>query len=74
VSRAAHFADAALAIDVLGLAPVTVMGQSLGGLLPFLLADARPDLVRRLVVADAARGDGNAGDADATVTAVERWL
>jgi len=53
VSREAHVADVAFVIERLALAPVVLVGQSLGGHLAFLLAARRPDLVRALVVAEA---------------------
>lgn len=63
VSRAAHVADAAFAVERLRLGPVVVVGQSLGGLAALLLAAGRPDLVRGLVLADA--GPAGGGDAEA---------
>src|SRR4051812_44998403 len=53
VSPAAQVADASFTIEHLGLSPVVVVGQSLGGLTALSLADERPDLVRGLVVVDA---------------------
>jgi pimeloyl-ACP methyl ester carboxylesterase len=53
VSRQAFVDDLAGWIDVLGLAPAVVVGQSLGGHTAFLLTAQRPDLVRALVVAEA---------------------
>ena len=53
VSRCAYVGDAAALIEQLGLAPVDLIGQSLGGHTAFLLAAKRPDLVRALVVAEA---------------------
>jgi pimeloyl-ACP methyl ester carboxylesterase len=53
VSRQAFVDDLAGWIDVLGVAPAVVIGQSLGGHTAFLLAAQRPDLVRALVVAEA---------------------
>jgi pimeloyl-ACP methyl ester carboxylesterase len=44
VSRSAHVADAVFAVQALGLDPVVVMGQSLGGLTALLFAAERPDL------------------------------
>ena len=63
VSRAAHVADAAYAIERLGLSPAVVVGQSLGGQTALLLAARHPDLVRALALADA--GPGGFDDADA---------
>jgi pimeloyl-ACP methyl ester carboxylesterase len=53
VSRTAYVRDAVALIEQAGLAPVDVIGQSLGGHTAFLLAAKRPDLVRALVVAEA---------------------
>jgi pimeloyl-ACP methyl ester carboxylesterase len=60
VSRAAHVADAAFAVERLGLAPVLVVGQSLGGLTALLLAAEHPELVRGLVMVEA--GPSGGGD------------
>jgi pimeloyl-ACP methyl ester carboxylesterase len=69
VSRAACVDDLAHWIELLGLAPAVVIGQSLGGHTAFLLAARRPELVRALVVAEAAPW----ADPDAPAT-VEAWL
>jgi len=69
VSRTACVDDLAGWIELLGLAPVLVIGQSLGGHTAFLLAARRPELVRALVVAEAAPE----ADPDAPA-AVEAWL
>jgi pimeloyl-ACP methyl ester carboxylesterase len=53
VSRAAFVDDLAHWIELLGLAPAIVIGQSLGAHTGFLLAARRPGLVRALVVAEA---------------------
>lgn len=53
VSRAAYVDDLAWWIELLGLAPAAVIGQSLGAHTAFLLAARRPELVRALVVAEA---------------------
>lgn len=78
VSRAAHVADAAFAVEQLGLGPVVVVGQSLGGQTALLLAAGRPDLVRGLVVADASpAGGGRADVVEAAVaelaSSLRRW-
>jgi pimeloyl-ACP methyl ester carboxylesterase len=59
VSPGAHVADAAFAVERLGLGAVVVVGQSLGGRTALLLAAERPDLVRGLVVADASPAGGD---------------
>jgi pimeloyl-ACP methyl ester carboxylesterase len=69
VSRAACVDDLAGCIQLLGLAPAVVIGQSLGGHTAFLLAARRPELVRALVVAEATPQ----ADPDASAT-VEAWL
>lgn len=62
VSRDANVADAVAVIEALRLAPVVVVGQSFGGQTALLLAAARPDLVRGLVVVEASPDSGG-GDA-----------
>jgi 3-oxoadipate enol-lactonase len=44
--------DVARLLDQLGLRSVTVLGHSLGGVVAYLLAERRPDLVGRLVIED----------------------
>jgi 3-oxoadipate enol-lactonase len=44
--------DVAGLLDRLGLTAVTVLGHSLGGVVAYLLAERRPDLVERLVIED----------------------
>ena len=53
-SRGRHVADAEAVIGELGLAPVTVVGLSLGGTVGYLLAASSPHLVRSLVIVDIA--------------------
>jgi pimeloyl-ACP methyl ester carboxylesterase len=72
VSRAAHVADAACAIERLELGTAVVVGQSLGGQTALLLAAARPELVRGVALADA--GPGGFDDADAVEVNVEDLL
>ena len=69
VSPGAFVADAEMLIERLDLAPTVVVGQSFGGLIAFLLAARRPELVRGLVVVEATP----AADLDASIT-VRRWL
>ncbi|HEX5557129.1 MAG TPA: alpha/beta fold hydrolase [Gaiellales bacterium] len=69
VSRAAYVDDLAWWIELLGLAPAAVIGQSLGAHTAFLLAARRPELVRALVVAEATPE----ADPDAPAI-VEAWL
>jgi len=63
VSPGAHAADAVFAVERLGLGPVVVVGQSLGGRTALLFAAQRPDLARGLVLADASPGGGDEADA-----------
>lgn len=61
-SRTAYVEDAAAALHSLGLAPVVVIGHSMGGLNAWVLAARYPDLVRAIVIEDmsAATGTGTA--------------
>ena len=73
VSRAAHVADVAFAIErPLGGEPVVLVGQSLGGHAALLLAAEHPELVRALVLADA--GPAPAPDPAAMAARVAGWL
>lgn len=68
-SRDAYVNDVITVIQQLRLAPVVLIGQSMGGQNAFLVASRRPDLVRALIVVEARPG------ADPTTPAmVERWL
>jgi pimeloyl-ACP methyl ester carboxylesterase len=69
VTPEAFGADVEMWIERLGLAPAVVVGQSFGGLVAFLLAGRRPELVRGLVVVEASP----TADPDAPET-VGRWL
>ncbi|RDG35718.1 alpha/beta fold hydrolase [Streptomyces corynorhini] len=51
-TREAYVADAEAVIEQLGLAPVTLIGHSMGALTAWQLAAKRPDLVRALVISD----------------------
>ncbi|WP_405779692.1 alpha/beta fold hydrolase [Streptomyces sp. NBC_00859] len=51
-TRDAYVADAEAAIVQLGLAPVTLVGHSMGALTAWQLAAKRPDLVRAVVLCD----------------------
>ncbi|MFF1417916.1 alpha/beta fold hydrolase [Streptomyces sp. NPDC058280] len=51
-TREAYVADAEAAIEQLGLAPVTLIGHSMGALTAWQLAAKRPDLVRALIICD----------------------
>jgi pimeloyl-ACP methyl ester carboxylesterase len=68
LSRAAHVAEAVSVIEALDLAPVVLVGQSLGGVTAFLTAAWHPDLVRGLVIVEA--GPDVPEDVDAFVADV----
>ncbi|MGW2387773.1 alpha/beta fold hydrolase [Streptomyces sp. NPDC001658] len=70
VTRAAHVQDAVTLIEELALAPVTLIGQSLGGHTAMLLASARPDLVSSLVLVEA----GPAGSDPGLPSLIAEWL
>jgi pimeloyl-ACP methyl ester carboxylesterase len=73
VSRDAFVADAVAAIEQLELAPVALIGQSLGGHTAFLVAAARPDLVRGLLVAEASPASEDPGNAAEIEAALTSW-
>lgn len=76
VSREAVVSDAEFVIKQLGLQPVVVVGQSLGGLTGLSLAARRPELTRGLVLVDASPDGGGEGVEDAvstTATALGSW-
>ena len=73
-SPEARLADAVLVIERLRLAPVVVIGQSLGGHLGILLAAMRPELVRALVAAEATPEGGNPALVDDVVEQVSDSL
>jgi pimeloyl-ACP methyl ester carboxylesterase len=70
VSTAACVADVVFAIEQLQLAPVILIGQSLGGVTAMLVAAERPELMRALIVADASPAAGD----DAAVEEVANAL
>jgi pimeloyl-ACP methyl ester carboxylesterase len=69
MSIASFVGDAEACLLEMGLTPSIVIGQSLGGLVAFVLAGERPDLVRRLIVVEATPEE----DPDAS-TVVRDWL
>ncbi|MGH3430756.1 MAG: alpha/beta fold hydrolase [Mycobacteriales bacterium] len=76
VTRDSLVADAVFVIERLGLQPVVVVGQSVGGLTALSLAARRPELVRGLVLVDAspAGGGEDVDDAvNATAGALREW-
>jgi pimeloyl-ACP methyl ester carboxylesterase len=50
--RAAFVDDAEAAVEQLGMAPLAIVGHSMGGLTAWQLAAKRPDLVHALVICD----------------------
>ncbi|MBT2477740.1 alpha/beta fold hydrolase [Streptomyces sp. ISL-94] len=65
LGREAFVADAETVIEQLGLAPVTLIGHSMGALTAWQLAARRPDLVEALVICDmraSALGDASQQD------------
>jgi pimeloyl-ACP methyl ester carboxylesterase len=74
VSPAAHITDAVLVIEELDLAPVVLVGQSLGGRSAFMTAAARSDLVRALVVVEATPESGTPAEVDEQVDAIAKSL
>jgi pimeloyl-ACP methyl ester carboxylesterase len=78
VSREAHVNDVVAWIGELGLARLTLVGQSLGGHTGFLVAARRPDLVEKLVVVEAGPGPEAESQApsqgEETVARIRQWL
>ena len=70
LARAAFVADVASVIDELSLAPVVLVGQSMGGNTAFLAAAAHSDLVAALVVIEASPH----GPAPELADGIRRWL
>jgi len=68
-SRDAYVNDVIAVIQQLNLAPVLLIGQSMGGQNAFLVAARRPELVRALIVVEAWPGSD-----PSTPTMVARWL
>ena len=52
--------DVVALIEHLGVAPVDLVGHSMGGTVSYLVTELRPDLVRRLVTEDTPPPDGSA--------------
>ena len=66
-------ADAIAAIEELALAPAVLIGQSLGGHTAFLVAAARPDLVRGLVIAEASPVEAKPGQPEEIRKLLSAW-
>jgi pimeloyl-ACP methyl ester carboxylesterase len=73
VSRDAFVADAVAAIEQFELAPVALIGQSLGGHTAFLVAAARPELIRSLIVAEASPASEDRGKPGEIEAALSSW-
>jgi pimeloyl-ACP methyl ester carboxylesterase len=71
LSKDAFVEDVRAVITELGLAPVVLIGQSLGGHTAFLTAARHPELVSALIVAEASPGGG---DDPESVERVRQWL
>jgi pimeloyl-ACP methyl ester carboxylesterase len=69
-SRSAYVNDVVAVVEVLGSSPVILVGQSLGGHTAMLVAAARPDLIRALILVEAAPGDPDPG----SPARIGRWL
>ncbi|MES5823553.1 alpha/beta hydrolase [Streptomyces sp. RG80] len=70
VTRQSYVDDAATLVTELALAPVTLIGQSLGGHTAMLLASARPELVDALILVEA----GPAGPSPEVPAQIGGWL
>lgn len=66
----AQVQDCRFVIEELDLAPVVVVGQSMGGLVAMSLAGSHPDLVRGAVIIEADPGNGDPIEVDEA----EAWL
>lgn len=73
VSRGAHVDDVIFLIEQMTASPVVLIGQSLGGSTAFLVAAKRPDLIRGLILVEAAPADGKAVNIDDLEVALSGW-
>lgn len=73
LTHAAMVDDVITIIDHIG-EPITLVGQSLGGVTSILVASARPDLVQGLIVAEASPAAANPQAVESLVAEVERKL
>ena len=62
VSSSAQVADVNFVISRLDCGPVTLVGQSLGGVIALMVAARHPQLVSALVLVEASPNDGGRGD------------
>jgi pimeloyl-ACP methyl ester carboxylesterase len=65
-----HIADIATFIAALGLGPVDLLGHSRGGYIAFRVAERRPELLRRLALAEPA---GVLGEGFVSPMRLARW-
>ena len=72
-SRAAFVADVVAVIDALTVPPVVLVGQSMGAHTAMLVAAARPDLVRGLVLLEVDQGSGTPEDHAALGAFFRSW-
>lgn len=73
LSRAAFLSDAVTVVEALGVGPVDLVGQSMGGHTAMLVAAARPDLVRRLVLVEAGTDGSTGSDAERIGAYFRAW-
>ncbi len=73
VSLEARVADVVFAIDQLALAPVTLIGQSLGAITALLAAAEHPGLVGALVMVDASPAAGDDSEVDDVIDGLATW-
>jgi pimeloyl-ACP methyl ester carboxylesterase len=72
-SRAAFVADVVHVIEAESTAPVDLVGQSMGAHTAMLVAAARPDLVRRLVLLEGNEGGGTQAEHEALGDWFRAW-
>ncbi len=73
LSPAACAADVAFQAEQLGLQPVVLVGQSLGGQTAIVVAAERPELVRALVLVDAGPAEGEEAAVKEVEDALAAW-
>ncbi|RXZ85309.1 alpha/beta hydrolase [Agromyces atrinae] len=73
LSRAAFVADVVAVIESLGVAPVVLVGQSMGAHTAMLVAASRPDLVDRLVLLEGGAGGENGDESAALGDYFRSW-
>ncbi|MFC8303275.1 alpha/beta fold hydrolase [Specibacter sp. NPDC057265] len=73
VSRKAFVDDVIRVIEKAAGAPVTLVGQSMGGHTAMLLAAARPDLVHQLVLLETGPGSGDPAQREALGQFLRSW-